>query len=350
VREKVLQLLVDPVARTPLTLEDARREAGEVIEGRLVAATGQTYRIRDGIPRFSATKDPGQAQTQAAFSFKWRKRDAHGSPGMRAALHRWLIGRYGFASAEEMRNHFAYRHRTLDVGCGAGLATAAWLTSDWTSGDAEWVGVDVSDAIDIAREQLGGFPGTSFVQADVLTPPFPDGTFDAVMAEGVLHHTPSTEEAFRAAARLVERGGELMVYVYRRKAPVREFADDYVRSRLAALSPEEAWDTLRPLTRLAQALAELGVEVDVPEDEPLLEIPSGRHDVQRLLYWHFAKLYWNPALEFEENVHVNFDWYAPQYAHRHTEEELRRWYDEADFEVVHFDAGESGFTARGVKR
>lgn len=107
---------------------------------------------------------------------------------------------------------------------------------------------------------------------------------------------------------------------------------------------------MRPLTELARALAELDVKVDVPEDVPLLEIPAGRHDVQRLIYWHFAKLYWNPELEFEENVHVNFDWYAPTYAHRHTEDEVRGWYDDARLEITHFDAQEAGFTVRGVKR
>jgi hypothetical protein len=28
---------------------------------------------------------------------------------------------------------------------------------------------------------------------------------------------------------------------------------------------------------------------------------------------------------------LNFDWYAPQYRSYHTEEQLRRWYDEAGF-------------------
>lgn len=48
---------------------------------------------------------------------------------------------------------------------------------------------------------------------------------------------------------------------------------------------------LRPMTKLGQALAELGVEVDVPEDIPYLGIRAGRHDVHRLIYWHVAKLF-----------------------------------------------------------
>ena len=98
------------------------------------------------------------------------------------------------------------------------------------------------------------------------------------------------------------------------------------------------------------ALAELETEVEVPEDVPLLGIRAGRYDVQRLLYWHVAKLFWNPKLTLEENNHVNFDWYAPTYAWRQTEDEVRRWCAEERLEIEHFDAQEAGFTVRAVRR
>ena len=104
---------------------------------------------------------------------------------------------------------------------------------------------------------------------------------------------------------------------------------------------------LRPITRLGQALAELEVEVEVPEDVELLGIPKGAYDVQRLVYWHFAKLFWNPTMTFEENNHVNFDWYHPRYAHRHTEDEVRGWFADCGLEIMRFDAQEAGFTVRG---
>jgi hypothetical protein len=115
------------------------------------------------------------------------------------------------------------------------------------------------------------------------------------------------------------------------------------------LPPEEAWNLLRPLTKLGQALADLHTEVEVPEDIPYLDIRAGRHDIQRLVYWHFAKLFWNEAFAFEENNHVNFDWYHPRYAHRQTEKEVRRWCDEAGLSVFHFDVQESGFTVRAIR-
>jgi arsenite methyltransferase len=141
----------------------------------------------------------------------------------------------------------------------------------------------------------------------------------------------------------------MLFYVYRRKGPVREFTDDYIRGIVSRLDPQEAWVALQPITRLGQALAELRAEVDVPEDVPYLGIKAGRYDVQRLIYWNLAKLYWREGFSFEENHHVNFDWYHPVYAHRHTEEEIRRWCDEGGLTISHLDSQESGYTVRAVK-
>jgi SAM-dependent methyltransferase len=187
------------------------------------------------------------------------------------------------------------------------------------------------------------------VQADLLQLPFRPETFDVILAEGVLHHTPSTERAFHSIVSFLKPRGELMAYVYRRKSPIREFTDDYVRSVISKLEPQEAWDELRALTAFARSLASLRAEVDLPEPIPYLGIPAGRHDVQRLVYWHFAKAFWSDDFTFEENNHVNFDWYHPAYAHRHTEEELRAWCGSAGLTITHFDRQESGFTIRASR-
>jgi arsenite methyltransferase len=246
-----------------------------------------------------------------------------------------------------MRDHCAAHRRMLDAGCGSGFSTSLWMDESWRGA---WCGADISRAIDVAQERLGAIAGTYFVQADLLQLPFRAETFDLIFAEGVLHHTPATEAAFRALVPLLESGGEFLFYVYRKKAPIREYTDDYLRSVLSPLTPEEAWSQLRPLTRLGQALAELEVAVDVPEDIPYLGIKAGRYDVQRLIYWHFAKAFWNRALAFEENHHVNFDWYHPRYAHRHTEEEIRSWCAENGLVINRFHAEESGFTVRAVRQ
>lgn len=341
-RSELVALLVAPGSHEPLEFLSDENADGEIVNGELLSGAAR-FPITGGIPRFVATADEGQVQTAESFGFKWARTDSYDSPEMRANSLEWLLRRYGFASAREMRDHFAELGTVLDAGCGSGFSSSLWLDAEWAG---TWVGADISCAIDVARKRLREIPGTHFVQADVLDLPFPDASFGAVFSEGVLHHTPSTERAFHSVARLLRPGGELHAYVYRRKAPVRELTDDFVRVEVSKMSPQEAWDSMRPLTKLAQALAELGVEVDVPEDVPLFGIRAGRHDMQRLLYWHFAKLFWSPSLSFDENLHINFDWYHPRYAHRHTEEELRSWTAAASLEVVRLHEDESGFTVR----
>jgi SAM-dependent methyltransferase len=347
-RNELLEVLVDPVSGKRLQFEVDDERDGDVVAGTLVAEES-TYPIVDGIPRFVLTEDQGQRQTESSFGYKWTKLDSFGSEGMKDELYAWFLRRYGFGSAEEMRSWFGARRRTLDAGCGAGFSTTSWMDERWSDGTSEWVGADISAAIDVARDRLGRFPGTHFVQADVLQLPFRPESFDAIISEGVLHHTPSTERAMKSLVPLLAPGGELMFYVYRRKAPIREFTDDYVREKIAEMAPEEAWEALRPLTRLGQALAELEAEVEVPEDVPLLGINAGRYDVQRLIYWNVAKLFWNPKMTFEENNHLNFDWYAPTYAHRHTEDEVRGWCADERLEITHFDVDDAGFTVRATK-
>jgi hypothetical protein len=54
-------------------------------------------------------------------------------------------------------------------------------------------------------------------------------------------------------------------------------------------------------------------------------------------------------MTFEENNHLNFDWYAPTYAWRHTEEEVRGWCADEGLEITRFDVDDAGFTVRAVK-
>ena len=330
---RLLELLADPITGESLRL------AGDA----LLAPEGRTFRIRDGIPRFVGILESGQKQTSDTFGFKWEKTETYDSPELHALALGWMLERYGFASALDVRSHFEAGAPFLDLGCGSGFTASLWM--DGWQGDA-WVGVDISGAIDVAKQRLPQSPHMHYVQADIMALPFRPGTFRTVFSEGVLHHTPSTRAALSAAAAMLAPGGELMFYVYRRKAPVREFTDDYVRERLTGMSSEEAWAALRPLTKLGQALSGLHATVELDEGVPVLGIPPGRYDVQRLVYWHFAKLFWNEALTFETNNHVNFDWYTPRYAHRQSEDEVRDWCADLGLRIERFHVDDAGYTVR----
>jgi len=138
--------------------------------------------------------------------------------------------------------------------------------------------------------------------------------------------------------------------VYRKKGPIREFTDDYVRARVRELEPAAAWDALRPLSKLGRALGELDVEIDVPEDIDLLDIPAGRTSIQRLFYWHVMKAFYDPHLDLEELNHINYDWYAPANAHRQSPEEVRSWCEEGKLEIEREITQPAGITVIARKR
>jgi len=346
----LLEILRASGTRTPLRLDQACASGAEIESGVLQSADGRSYQIRDGIPRFTDLEDASQAQTRDAFAFKWARRDTYDSDASRQRVGRWCLERYGFPSLDDWAAYFTDFRRVLDVGCGSGLSSGVWLTTPGWSGEAMWVGVDVSTAVDVARARLASIANTHFVQADALDLPFADGTFGAVFSEGVLHHTPSTRAALLSAARVLTSGGEISFYVYRKKGPAREFTDDFVREAIRALSDDDAWRAMEGLTRLGQALASMKATVDVPEPVPLLGIPAGPQDIQRFIYWNFVKLYWNDMLSFEENVHINFDWFRPIYAHRQTADQLRSWCEEAALDIRRFNEQESGYTVVARKR
>ncbi len=163
--------------------------------------------------------------------------------------------------------------------------------------------------------------------------PLPAQSVDLIFSEGVLHHTDSTERALKSLARLLKPGGRFLFYVYRKKGPIREFTDDYIRDKLQAMTPREAWDALIPLTKLGKTLGALDIEIDVPEKIDLLEIPAGRINLQRLFYWHVFKAFYRSDMSLDELNHINFDWYAPRNAHRQRPEEVRRWCRDAGLAI-----------------
>lgn len=351
-KSELITILRDPFSGLPLSVAANDESISKnVVNGSLLNPDGTSYPIVDGIPRFIEIHDSAQQQTADSFGFKWNQENTFSSAEMQNQYDSWLLPKYNFANREAAEQYFGSRHRILDAGCGAGLAANLWLRPNWrTASDAMWVGLDISTAVDIAQKRLGYIEGTHFVQGDILHPPFVSDSFDTIFSEGVLHHTSSTRAAIESLSRLLCIGGEMLFYVYRKKGPIREFTDDYIRELVSVMSPREAWDFLLPLTRLGQALSELNVTVDVAEAVPFLGIEAGPQDVQRLLYWNVAKMYWNDAMSFEENHHVNFDWYHPKYAHRQTEEEVRTWCENTGLDIIHFHTQESGFTVRAIKK
>lgn len=312
-------------------------------EGAAAEAEGVPLELRGGILRARSASSAAQLQTADSFGFKWSKRETFESEQMRSRMRDWLIERYGVVEEASWWSEYGEAPVVLDAGCGAAYSAVELLASRLHR--VRYVGMDISDSVDVASQRFAerGL-SAAFIQADLAEPPFADSSVDVVFSEGVLHHTDSTELALKRLARLLRQGGRFLFYVYRRKGPIREFTDDFVRARLQELEPEEAWKRVLPLTKLGKALGDLHVEVEIPEDIELLEIPAGRIDVQRLFYWHVLKAYHRDEYDLEELNHINYDWYAPRNAHRQSPEEVRRWCANAGLEIERENVQEAGIT------
>ena len=154
--------------------------------------------------------------------------------------------------------------------------------------------------------------------------------------------------SFNNLCGLLAPEGELAIYVYKKKAPAREFIDDYIREHIATLPYEEAMASAAEITEFGRALSEAGLKVRVP-NVALMGIEAGEYDVQRLIYHFFAKCYWNPNVSHQENVLVNYDWYHPQIATRHTLTEVEDWFAAAGLNIEHRCVDFYGITIRGRK-
>jgi SAM-dependent methyltransferase len=344
-KRRLVEDLRDPGTGQPLALVTGAEE-GEVREGTLRAASGAEYPVRGGIPWFAPpeAQEPGQRETVESFSFKWsRAREYRGAT--LGHYTQWYLDRYGFGAEEGLRRFLEPKRRILDAGTAHGRDAAMYARLS----AAEVYGVDISTGIENAYRDLGTVPRLHFLQADIGRLPFATGFFDLIACDQVLHHTPDTRAALQ---RLVERlapGGHVLFYVYKRKGPIREFCDDYIRERTTRMSPEECLRFSEAITHLGKALTELKAEIEVPADIPLLGIKAGRHDVQRFFYWNVLKCYWNDGMDWESNVITNFDWYHPVHAHRHTVDEVRQWCAAEGLSVEHFDVQESGISVRARK-
>ncbi|MEE2789390.1 MAG: methyltransferase domain-containing protein [Myxococcota bacterium] len=285
-----------------------------------------------------------QGQTRDAFGFKWAKRDTYEATSVQEMTRTWLMNRYCQGRPERLADWLAGPPKIiLDAGCGAANSGLLFFNDHLDAHD--YLGVDISASVEVARARFdeADKPG-DFLQADLMDLPLPEASVDFIFSEGVLHHTDDTGVAIQRLARHLKPGGHFLFYVYAKKGHIREFVDDHVRAALAPMSDADAWEALKPLTALGQALGELDVAIDVPDDIDLLGIKKGTLPLQRFFYWNVAKAFYRPELTFDEMHHINFDWYRPLNCHRHTQDEIRAFCDAARLSIDHLAEEPAGLT------
>lgn len=109
----------------------------------------------------------------------------------------------------------------LDAGCGPGMFVRQLLDS--RPGDFRITACDQSPAmVAAARTRAGEATGTEFTVTRIEDMPFPAGSFDVVLAMGVLEYADAPR-AVRELARVVRPGGLVIVTMLNPLSPYRLF-------------------------------------------------------------------------------------------------------------------------------
>lgn len=191
--------------------------------------------------------------------------------------------------------------RVLDAGCGGGRYSKICAAAG-----AEVTGADHTKAIEKARRLCGDSPNANFLQADLKHLPLEPESFDFVFSIGVMHHDAVTRDVFDAVARFVKPGGRYSVWLYKRN----QWWQEIINSSLRRITRRLPRTILTPLCHVGAIL-------------------GGTPVVNRTLN-KIVNFSAHPS--YENRVCDTFDWWAPEYQHHHTVEELMDWFRESGFE------------------
>ncbi len=122
-----------------------------------------------------------------------------------------FMGRYSLLLSPQLADLAGVRHgqRVLDVGCGPGALTAELVMR---LGAAAVAAVDPSEPfVDAARTRN---PGVDVRRASAEQLPFPDGSFDAALAQLVVHFMADPVAGLTEMARVTRRDGVVAACVW----------------------------------------------------------------------------------------------------------------------------------------
>jgi SAM-dependent methyltransferase len=282
-------------------------------------ACGRRYPVVGGIPRFVEHLGGGQAQVQEAFDYEHRR--FHDSE--HTLFGSQLVDQ--FLANVDLPAEFFRGRRCVDIGCGSGRWTYALAELG-----AEVVAVDLtSGGVESLYGELGDRPNVTIAQADIFALPFAPETFDFVMSWGVLHHTPSTKQAFDRIVPLVRPGGTLYVMIYDVDQGRTDRGTNIVRWLLRRVSPERRYKLCRYL---------------------IIEDNMERYN---FLSKHMIVAYYDPEtspLKRETLQFGLYDAYSPRYNWLHSEDEVTGWFRSSGFsEVSVIDSPQGSVQVRGIR-
>jgi SAM-dependent methyltransferase len=311
---ELLPLIACPKCREGLAVEDA---------GASLSCAGclAVYPIVGGVPRFVAPENYA-----ASFGYQW---NIHAHTQLDSFTGVPISADRLFLASAWPRHMFG--ELVLEAGSGAGRFTEVLLATG-----AHVVSVDYSAAVEANASNNGDMGRLLLCQADILSLPVRERSFDRVMCLGVLQHTPDPLRAFQSLARAVRSGGSLVVDAY--------------ENRL--LSVVHWRYLLRPLTRRIprRTLYKWTERLVPPLVAPaaLLRRWFGRIGARLLPISEFSYLGLPPDINRQWAILDTFDMLSPRYDHPQSLASVRSWFEAGKFSDVVVFRGPNGVIGRGV--
>ena len=102
--------------------------------------------------------------------------------------------------------------RVLDLGSGAG--TDSLVAAQMVAPEGQVTGIDITPAM-LAKARRAasaiGADNVGFVEGEIEKLPFPDGSFDVVISNGVIDLIPDKDAVFAEAFRVLAPGGRIQI-------------------------------------------------------------------------------------------------------------------------------------------
>ena len=256
---------------------------------------------------------PGELRTQESFTLEWSGlgEDPHTFIFTIEERERHLRAELDWPRRLLERAPGAPALRVLDVGAGFGLEPVyIHNATGGPAGGAEVVGIDLNLSLLRSGARIAGMPFVHTVIASIFALPLRERSFDLVYSHGVIHHTYSTETAFRCIERFREPGGAIYIWLYA--------AEDFFTSGWAGRIHYALEMSFRPaFARLPSWLQDVFL------------YPLALHYL-RLARRRFGR---SSAYTIKNALHVARDRWTPYYAHRHRYNEVLGWFSELGLEA-----------------
>jgi SAM-dependent methyltransferase len=207
-KREILDILCCPQCKHNLKLVEEEVSNCEVIEGTLVCTRcGIHFEISKGVPRMILNLNDRREMAEG-WGFEWKLRE-EGKFEINTL--------YGETEEKEVDHFFDFFGITpedlsgkviLDAGCGSGR-----LTKALGKYGAQIYGIDIATSIELVYEYCKPQKNVHIIQADILTQPFKNASFDYVWSKLAICYVRDPERAFKMLSNVVKSSGRLFVSV-----------------------------------------------------------------------------------------------------------------------------------------